>query len=240
MDAHIDWLETRAPAGAPSLDGAAPALADSVRAALRAAWLSAPTLDPAVLALPGMSGRRYRQFINTLVGAVALPRYLEVGVWAGSTLCAALAGNRVSALAIDNWSEFGGPKAAFFHNVAQYRGAGADVHFIEGDFRAVAYDRIGRYNIYLFDGPHLEQDQYDGVALAQPALDNEFVLIVDDWNYEAVRAGTRRAVTALGLTLDFAAEIRTTLDGSHPAVAFQNSDWHNGYLIAVARKPAAQ
>jgi hypothetical protein len=239
MDAHIDWLETSAPVCAPPLDGAARTLADSVRAALRDAWLSEPRLDPAVLALPGMSGRRYRQFINTLVGAVARPRYMEVGVWAGSTLCAALAGNRVSALAIDNWSEFGGPKDAFLRNVAAHRGAGAEVHFIEGDFRAVAFDQVGTYNIYLFDGPHEEQDQYDGVALAQPALDDRFVLIVDDWNYEAVRAGTNRAIATLGLTLDFAAEIRTTLNGGHPAVAFQNSDWHNGYLIAAVRKPAA-
>jgi hypothetical protein len=227
MDTHIDWVETK-PGNA---------LAAAVRAAFEAAWQGGGTLDPAVLALVGMSGRKYRQFINSLIGALAEPRYLEVGVWAGSTLCSVISGNRVDVMAIDNWSQFGGPKEVFLQNVAAHRGPDTQVRFLEGDFRAVLYDEIGRYNVYLFDGPHEEQDQYDGIALAQPALDDTYVLIIDDWNYEAVRTGTRNAFRALNLSLDFAVEIRTTLDGSHPALAFQHSDWHNGYLIAVITKP---
>jgi hypothetical protein len=228
VDAHVDWLATTPCTG----------LAARVQDVLARAWAGGGSLDAGVLALPGMSGRKYRQFINMLIGTLPDARYLEVGVWAGSTLCAAIAGNRVTALAIDNWSEFGGPKEAFVQNVAAHRGPGAHVHFIEGDFRAVAFDRIGRFNVYMFDGPHAEQDQFDGVALALPALDDEFVLIVDDWNYAAVRAGTFRACRALGLRIGFAAEIRTTLNGDHPAHAFQHSDWHNGYLIAAVSKIA--
>jgi hypothetical protein len=46
--------------------------------------------------------------------AAAPPRCCKVGVWKGSTVVAALAGSagcRVTA--VDNWSEFGGPRAAF-------------------------------------------------------------------------------------------------------------------------------
>jgi len=35
-------------------------------------------------------------------------------------------------------------------------------------------------------------------------------------------------------------EIRTTLDNTHAAVAFKESDWHDGYFISVLQKaPAA-
>jgi hypothetical protein len=44
--------------------------------------------------------------------------------------------------------------------------------FIEDDFRKINYTDIGKFNVYLFDGPHDEEDQYDGIALAQPALDD--------------------------------------------------------------------
>ena len=68
---------------------------------------------------------------------------------------------------------------------------------LTADFRAVDFNGLGRFNVYLFDGPHERDDQYDGVKLAQPALDEEFVLIVDDWNWPAVRAGTLDAVRDL-------------------------------------------
>jgi len=190
--------------------------------------------------IDGMSGYRYRWFINTLVRRMAQPAYLEVGSWQGSTLCAAIAGNAVRALAIDNWSEFGGPKDQFLANVGRYRGEGATVGFFEGDFRAVPFaaiaEHVAPFNIYLFDGPHEEADQYDGLVRALPALAERFVFICDDWNWARVRAGTHRAIAESGLDLLFGAEVRTTLDGSNGVPGFKESDWHNGYFIGVLSK----
>jgi|SRR5579884_2881397 len=213
-------------------------LVAQVRAALTQAIAGYGKLDPEILRLHGMSGRKYRLFINNLVGAIADARYLEVGVWLGSTLCAAVNRNRVTALAIDNWSQFGGTPELAAATLARFKGE-ATVAFLDSDFRAVDFARIGRFNLYLFDGPHTERDQYDGVCIAQPALDDRFVLVVDDWNWAQVRAGTSKALVDLGLSLDFAAEIRTTLDNSHPpdAVWGEKGDWHNGYFIAVCAKP---
>jgi hypothetical protein len=66
-----------------------------------------------IYSIDGMSGTKYRFFINSLVRGLPDARYLEVGSWAGSTLCSAIHGNKVLAVAIDNWSEFGGPRDAF-------------------------------------------------------------------------------------------------------------------------------
>jgi hypothetical protein len=187
-------------------------------------------------AIDGMSGKKYRYFINTLVKNVNNAAYLEVGSWAGSTLCSAVHGNKVRAVAIDNWSQFGGPKDLFFSNLKSFMTAETRVHVIEGDFREVDYENIGIFNIYLFDGPHEEKDQYDGLAMAQNALEDEFVFIIDDWNWSQVRKGTMDAIRDCNLNVLYAAEIRTTLDNSHPRHANKDSDWHNGYYISVLSK----
>jgi len=67
--------------------------------------------------MEGMSGRKYRGLINTLVEGMPTPRYLEVGSWAGSTACSAISGNRMTACCIDNWSEFNGPNDTFQRHI---------------------------------------------------------------------------------------------------------------------------
>jgi hypothetical protein len=224
VDAHIVQIETSTPSEAVA----------RVKAALAAALVGESGIDPQILKIPGMSGRCYRHFINNLVRTTPDARYLEVGTWAGSTLCAAISNNCVSAAAIDNWSEFGGPKALFESHLAQFKTPEAHVRFIESDFRAVDFSGLGRFNIYLFDGPHEYRDQYDGLDLALPALEEQFVLIVDDWNWEHVREGTRRAMQANRLSTLHSIEIRSTLDNSHPIISCELSDWHNGYFFCVA------
>lgn len=212
------------------------ALAGIVRDAFDAAINHRVTVDPGVLAMPGMSGRTYRAFVNDLMARLAPDgRYLEVGAHAGSTLCSAISGNAVRAVTIDNWSQFGGPRELFFEHLARFGGA-SDVRVIEEDFRKVDYASLGTFNVFLFDGPHEEVDQYDGVILAQPALDRVHVLVVDDWNRDHIRRGTRRGLAALSIDIPYVVEIRTTQDGSHPEVAGAESEWHNGYLVAVVEK----
>ena len=188
-----------------------------------------------VRAIEGMSGQKYRTFINNFVGSHPDARYLEVGSWQGSTAAAALYGNALKALCIDNWSQFNGPKSAFFANIEYIlsQSPAADFDFIEKDFRRVDYTSLGRFNIFLFDGPHEESDQYDGIMVARPALERSFVLIVDDWNWRQVRLGTFRAIRDARYSIACSIEIRTTQDNTHAAVHGSSSDWHNGYFIAV-------
>jgi hypothetical protein len=194
-------------------------------------------VDIELLTMQGMSGRKYRFFINNLIESIDDARYLEIGVWKGSTLCAAIYyKNTVRTLAIDNWSLFDGPAASFFANLGRFKGDNAAVSFMDSDFRAVSFTSIGMFNVYLFDGPYHAKDQRDGIVLVQPALDEQFVLIVDDWNEEHVRQGTLQGIRDVELQLDFTLEIRTTLDNSYPQCHCGQSDWHNGYLIAACSK----
>jgi hypothetical protein len=210
--------------------------AGEVRTAFERALVNDGKIADAVLALPGMSGRKYRRFINNLIELVASPRYLEIGVWQGSTLCSAIFENDVTATAIDNWSEFEGPAGAFLENLSKFKGK-AKVSFLERDFRGVDFHHLGKFNVYLFDGPHSQKDQYDGVMLAEPALDDVFVLIIDDWNWGQVREGTLDGIRDSRYHVDYLVEVRTTFDNSHALVHGSESDWHNGYFIAALRKP---
>jgi hypothetical protein len=190
----------------------------------------------------GMSGKKYRYLINNLIESTPDAKYLEIGSWKGSTASSAIYGNRCTALCIDNWSDFlwGDSKenvrGVFESNVRSAAGNTANFNYIDSDFRAVDYSNIGKFNVYMFDGPHDEKDQYDGVMIAQPALEDQYVLIVDDWNGPGVRAGTARALEELKHTVVCSLEVMTRHDNEHPVISMEASDWHNGYYIAVVNK----
>ena len=79
------------------------------------------SLPDFVRQIEGMSGQKYRTLINHFVKSHLDARYLEIGSWQGSTAAAALYGNSVKALCIDNWSQFGGPKSTFLTNLDRVR-----------------------------------------------------------------------------------------------------------------------
>ena len=212
----------------------------ALKVALEAAIDGRSKLPDAVRAIKGMSGQKYRMLVNTLIEALDCPRYLEIGSWLGSTAAAAICGNNVRAVCIDNWSQFSGTKEEFLANTEKAKSSSADVMLIEQDFREVDYHALGKFNVYLFDGPHSEVDQHDGILIAQPCLDDRFVLIVDDWNWAAVRLGTMRGLLAARCQIKSSVQVRTTRNDTHPhnSIACEMSDWHNGYFIAVVRRPS--
>jgi hypothetical protein len=199
----------------------------ALKTSLKAAVDGRSKLPREIRAIKGMSGQRYRTFINTLIEALDRPRYLEIGSWLGSTAAAAIYGNGVQAVCIDNWSQFSGTREQFLANIEKAKSNNSALHLIERDFREVDYHALDKFNVYFFDGPHSAVDQKDGILVVQPCLTNRFVLIVDDWNFGKVRSGTMRGLLAARCRIESSIQVRTTND---------NTDWHNGYLIAVVHK----
>ena len=190
-----------------------------------------------IIGMSGMSGRRYRFLVNAVVGLISRPVYMEVGSWSGSTAASVLAGNSCELICIDNWSQFDGPREEFLANMSRANTSSNRVQILEKDFREVDFRSLEpKANIYLFDGPHSESDQFDGVVMAMPALQNQFLLVVDDYNWAQVRIGTERALAELGVEVEASIRIRTDGWGLGPAHLFQDSDWHNGYFLAVVTK----
>jgi hypothetical protein len=192
-------------------------------------------IDRALLEADGMSGKAFRMMLNNLVRLTDDAHYLEIGVWKGATFCSAIDGANVDAIAIDDFSQFGGPKELFRQMVETFGGE-ATVETLQQDFRRVDYSSIFPRNIYFFDGPHDYEDHRDAITVAQPALADQFILIVDDWNDKRVREGTNEGIERARLRVDHAIEIFTADEGQKPRVMFAKSDWHCGCLIAACTK----
>lgn len=189
-----------------------------------------------VLKMHGMSGRKYRRFINNFFKINCDNRYLEVGSYTGSTACSAIANNKIKILCIDNWSQFGDVKSIFFRNIEKLKNHNLDFNFIEKDFKTVNENSIGLFNVYLFDGPHEENDHYLSLKKFIPALDNYFLFIVDDWNNLNVRNGTLKSLQELKININCEIQVFTSSLNIHPKLHSENSDWHDGYFFAVCKK----
>lgn len=190
-----------------------------------------------IIKLKGMSGTKTRHFYNNLLNMDDV-RYLEIGVWKGSTFCAAIYNNNVDAICIDNWSEFAGPKKEFETNLNKYK-KNNKVKFIESDCFTTNVTNIPKRNIYMYDGRHTEEDQYRALTHFYNCLDDIFVYIVDDWNWKIVRDGTKRAIKDLNLKILFEKEIRFTGDECttlQTQCTSHADTWWNGIYFAVFQK----
>lgn len=222
-------------------------LAVACRDAFNLASSGAGKMDAGVYDVKGYCGRKFRLFLNNLISKVANPRYLEIGVFGGATLCAAIEGNKVEAFGIDNWSwdkEENAIIKGFYQSLAQFKPKSCSLSILENDFRKIQLESIGPFNVMFYDGNHDEKDQYDGIAIPMPSLTENAIILVDDWNWLRVRTGTLNALKDAGVEMEFAVELRTSLkDDGHPwdivpgGVAGGESDWHNGFFAAVIKKP---
>ena len=203
-------------------------------------------INASILAMQGMSGRKTRHFFNNLC-SFDDTRYLEIGVWNGSTSCSSLYKNNIKyCTVIDNWSQFGGPKDAFLKNLQTYKG---DTPVTVYEMHCFHNSKFGpkttgqpkptdldKFNIYFYDGHHTEDSQYMGLYHYLPCLDDTFIYICDDWNWEKVRKGTMRAIKDANLKILWKKEIRLTWDESHTPSPQREKTWWNGLVVFLFKK----
>jgi hypothetical protein len=192
-----------------------------------------------IINMEGMTGKKTRHFYNNLLNKDDA-RYLEIGTWKGSSVCSAMCGNKAKVVCIDNWSEFNWsefnyPKNEFLVNFNTYKGEN-DATFIEQDCFKVDISQLPKFNIYMYDGNHDEHNHFNALKYYYDCLDNMFVFIVDDWNWEKVRTGTYTAFHQLKLTILYEKEIRLTTDNSHTPEPLAKETWHNGIYVAILQK----
>lgn len=183
------------------------------------------------LAVPGMSGSAYRKFINNYAKSIENPAYIEIGTWKGSTLCAAIDGvENIRAVAVDNFSYGGATMDDVNHNVLTTRTQSADITVLDQNFEDFDFTAQGKFNIYLYDGGHTEEDQYNGIVRAIPALEEVALVIIDDWDTQEVKDGTYRAFAEPGLEVLHSITVNAETSGG-----VGSPDWHCGYGIFLVR-----
>lgn len=156
-----------------------------------------PALEPAREALSRLS--QVPRMSSLAIGALLfeavrrLPpeqSYVNIGVWQGFSLLVGLLARPLGpCIGVDNFSEWGGPQAAFMQRFTTLQGP--QHRFYAQDyvryFRETPQPLIG---VYFYDGPHRELDQYRGLELAHPHLAPGALIFVDDTNLPQVQAPT--------------------------------------------------
>lgn len=142
--------------------------------------------------LRGLSSPRVRHLLNNL--AAQAKTYLEIGCYIGGTLRAAIHGNEhLKAYAIDNFSMSPETRGQFFENTK-----GLNFEFFEEDSYSLDIKKIKQpIDLYFFDGCHSVDAQYKAVSYFLPAMADEFVMVIDDWDANKVQVGTNSALIDL-------------------------------------------
>lgn len=138
--------------------------------------------------LTGLSSPKIWHLLNILASEASC--YLEIGTYLGSSLMAALYENSVYATAVDNFCMKPNLRDHFFQNTKDL-----NFKFIEQDCFTIDPLSLAQTDLYFYDGEHSYDSQYKAISHFLPAMTNEFIYIVDDWNVSDVRKGTYAALT---------------------------------------------
>jgi hypothetical protein len=185
-----------------------------------------PLLAP-LLTMPRMGRLAFAAILNTIVRRMDSEHaFVNVGVWHGFSLLAAMAGNDDKVcVGVDNFSELGGPRDEFLRRFLNRRSPRHRFYNQDyEDFFAAGLDRpVGAY---FYDGAHAYEHQYRGLMAAEPLYVDDAVIVVDDINWQAPREATLQF--AEDSRLDWTLVIdQTTASDSHPTL------W-NGTMVLQA------
>jgi hypothetical protein len=158
-----------------------------------------------ILDLEGMSGNKTRHLYNNLCDLDGA-NYLEVGTWKGSSFVSSIYQNNIKSIAIDNWSEFDGPKNEFLENVNKCCPK-SDYSFIEKDSFLISQEDIQKIypsaDIYMYDGCHKYESHKKAITHFSQFLSKYSIIIIDDWRnddlWERVQRGTYDGLKESGL-----------------------------------------
>ena len=173
-----------------------------------------------------MSNSKVRHLLNNL-SSLKGTNYLEIGVWKGSTWISSLYNNSStinSAIAIDNWTEFKGPRHDFINNCSTFINQ-AKYDLIEHDCFLVDLNLFKNpINLYFYDGNHTAVAQERAFTYFNSVFNDTFIAIIDDWNHPPVPIGTRNAFISLGYEI------------LYEVILNSKDHWWNGLYAAVIQK----
>lgn len=141
-----------------------------------------------LLSVPRMSTYAMAAVIDKAVSRMpAGTAFVNVGVWHGFSFLSGIAANPDRrCVAIDNFSQFGGPKNEFLGRYEARRSPNHEFH--EMDYEEYfAKAHAGPIGFYIYDGEHSYRNQLRGLEAAEPFFADGCVIQVDDTNDEEPR-----------------------------------------------------
>lgn len=187
-----------------------------------------PILPDEIVNIEGFSSPKVRRLLNSLCAQPGA-NYLEIGVHIGSTFIPALYGNKARATCIDSWKMFDGAREQFRKNVDKFLPL-RSIEIIDGDCWKVAKSKLhGGYNVYFYDGDHTREAQRKALIHFASTLAHQFVLLVDDCNWEEPREETKKVINDLGWKVLYSVLLPGAYNGD--AVG-----WWNGLYVGLIEK----
>ena len=191
-------------------------------------------IDADILSIKGFSTGIQRRLISNLCELPGRPVYMEVGCYAGGTACAAINNKSLEAIFFEDFSQpFGEPdiRGQLMHNVyITPTKEDTRITVIEEDFFKYDLGKLPKIDIYYYDGEHSRESQKRGILHAFPQLADDFILIVDDFDWVDVLNGTTDALDELMDKVELVESWQLT-DGVPDGPRF-----HNGILIGLFKK----
>lgn len=160
-----------------------------------------PRFDEIVDSVQGFSSAGELAVLNRAAHALPVGEaYLEVGTFKGRSLCgAALDRPACRMYAMENFTEFGmagaDARSVLLSNLAKHTD-GCDVRLLDGDaFRLLTKGVVDQpIGVYFYDGAHTGEAHHLALALIEPLLADEAVVLIDDASWPMVRRASLRFV----------------------------------------------
>lgn len=191
----------------------------------------------------GLSSNKIRHLLNNLCSYDDV-NYLEIGVFNGSTFCAAIQNNDITAYACDTWEDQNikpfrddlkwenekGSIESFILNVEKYGTDDSSINILKGDVRSISDKNIlNKINLIFYDGNHNADIQYQSLNHILQFVDEKFILIVDDANFDGVVSSVDTFINNNKLTTVFKKLLLTT-------EIEDDKSWWNGIYLIVLKK----
>jgi predicted O-methyltransferase YrrM len=123
-------------------------------------------------------------------------RYAEAGTYHGRTVLAAALSSRAESIAIDNFTFEHGDRNTLEANLRKF-GAADRVRILEGDVTAVLNSsELPPLGVFYYDADHSTEATFDALQAVRPHLADEALIVIDDADWEHVRAGRDRFLAA--------------------------------------------
>lgn len=192
-------------------------------------------MDEVAWSVPALSSLKIRHLMNNL-GAIST-RYFECGVHKGGLFCSTIRNNenlfRVEAndsFASDSISNED-VASQFMRNMSACKAPRTLFSISVGDTFQIPPSTIGpKVDLYLFDADHSYESQRKAMTHFLPAMADEFIVCVDDHDWDDVWKGTHAGLLEAGVEVLFEDAFK---GGDH-----DNDGWWNGFYVALLKKKA--
>lgn len=214
---------------------------EAIKEAIEKAKNHQSKMDHVAWSVPALSSLKIRHLMNNL-GAIST-RYFEAGVHRGGLFSSTIRNNNLlSAVSNDNFAsdEVEGNdriQPVFLQNVQRCLPEQTEFLNIWSDTFEVEPESVGVFgpiDLYLFDGDHSYESQRKAMTHFLPAMADEFIVCVDDWQYGDVKNGTMDGIAESGCEILF----QETLLNGHPYSEdeHRNMEWWRGFYVALLKK----